>query len=842
MAPQPEAGTPRGLPVLREMGDWFRELGNVLTLGALERRSMEADARSPPPAPPRRHEQPDTKPPPPTSILDKQPQVVVGVLLKYVRLGTGWRTRLFVLDGGVLQYYKVQGPTAVNVARLLDALRQQGELYLIGAEVSMLEAQDRRQVSSPLGSVSGRTGSTLAAAAPSTARRLPHPQGEVHLQVATVRESGADARKLYINTGTQVIALRAETADDRWVWSEALRGAKGAWQGVTPAEAGALRRNHSGRVCAADDAFLSALERVTARLAAAGLDAGTQAYVEDQLVQAHQQYHELAVGEENKRRVLLDMIYALENDKRQLETALVVESAPGRLGVDGRRGGMLGAAAPAARGAEGGAGGAGGEEEGEEDEEGSAAGGDEARQMSFALGSSEASDDEFFECETASAGSSRASLVSSSSPQRGGAPPPALSDPDWVAAEGPAPTRRDRLPPPAQRERSVSLWGLIKDMVGRDLTRICLPVYFNEPLSALQKSAEDLEYSELLDEAAALPPRSAARLLRVAAFAVAGYSGTVGRTAKPFNPLLGETYELVCVEKGVRFVAEKVVHHPTIIAAHAEGRGWALDGDADVKSKFWGRSIELHPEGVLRVTFHDSDAYCWSKVTTSINNLILGKIYVDHGGVMRVRCLSGAGGCGLAARLRFKESGMFERDPRQVRGYLEEGGRRLDRPLIHGHWDDALAADWGPVGGTELLWRKAAPPPEPTRYNLTRWAIQLNELTPGLVERVAPTDCRLRPDQAALEQGQYDQANVEKQRLEHKQRAARAAADRGDPIEPRWFTAHGDAHQGEEPHYRYRGGYWEERAAGAFTGCRDIFGQDVAPSPPSGRALLPTAP
>jgi hypothetical protein len=34
-------------------------------------------------------------------------QVVVGVLLKYVRLGTGWRTRLFVLDGGVLQYYKV---------------------------------------------------------------------------------------------------------------------------------------------------------------------------------------------------------------------------------------------------------------------------------------------------------------------------------------------------------------------------------------------------------------------------------------------------------------------------------------------------------------------------------------------------------------------------------------------------------------------------------------------------------------------------------------------------------------------------------------------------------------
>lgn len=35
-------------------------------------------------------------------------------------------------------------------------------------------------------------------------------------------------------------------------------------------------------------------------------------------------------------------------------------------------------------------------------------------------------------------------------------------------------------------------------------------------------------------------------------------SSTPGRTAKPFNPLLGETFEFVCPEKGFRFVAEKV--------------------------------------------------------------------------------------------------------------------------------------------------------------------------------------------------------------------------------------------------------------------------------------------
>ena len=45
-------------------------------------------------------------------------------------------------------------------------------------------------------------------------------------------------------------------------------------------------------------------------------------------------------------------------------------------------------------------------------------------------------------------------------------------------------------------------------------------------------------------------------------------------------------------------IAEKVVHHPTIIAGHAEGTGWTLDADAELRSKFWGRSMDLIPVGV----------------------------------------------------------------------------------------------------------------------------------------------------------------------------------------------------------------------------------------------------
>ena len=33
-------------------------------------------------------------------------------------------------------------------------------------------------------------------------------------------------------------------------------------------------------------------------------------------------------------------------------------------------------------------------------------------------------------------------------------------------------------PDPAEKEKGVSLWSIIKDNVGKDLLRICLPVYF----------------------------------------------------------------------------------------------------------------------------------------------------------------------------------------------------------------------------------------------------------------------------------------------------------------------------------------------------------------------------
>ena len=48
----------------------------------------------------------------PALLLPCPLQIVVGMLLKYTNLSTGWRHRLFVLQDGVLRYYKVRGRAA----------------------------------------------------------------------------------------------------------------------------------------------------------------------------------------------------------------------------------------------------------------------------------------------------------------------------------------------------------------------------------------------------------------------------------------------------------------------------------------------------------------------------------------------------------------------------------------------------------------------------------------------------------------------------------------------------------------------------------------------------------
>lgn len=62
--------------------------------------------------------------------------------------------------------------------------------------------------------------------------------------------------------------------------------------------------------------------------------------------------------------------------------------------------------------------------------------------------------------------------------------------------------RRTRVPD--KPNYPLNLWNIMKNCIGKDLSKIPMPVNFSEPLSMLQRLTEDYEYAEILDVAARL--------------------------------------------------------------------------------------------------------------------------------------------------------------------------------------------------------------------------------------------------------------------------------------------------------------------------------------------------
>jgi len=49
---------------------------------------------------------------------------------------------------------------------------------------------------------------------------------------------------------------------------------------------------------------------------------------------------------------------------------------------------------------------------------------------------------------------------------------------------------RDSLPFLVPENQSFSIWAILKDAIGKDLSKITMPIWLNEPNSMLQKISE----------------------------------------------------------------------------------------------------------------------------------------------------------------------------------------------------------------------------------------------------------------------------------------------------------------------------------------------------------------
>ncbi|KAA3674665.1 oxysterol-binding protein 1, partial [Paragonimus westermani] len=342
-------------------------------------------------------------------------------------------------------------------------------------------------------------------------------------------------------------------------------------------------------------------------------------------------------------------------------------------------------------------------------------------------------------------------------------------------------TRRTAIPP--KPNYSLNLWSIMKNCIGKELTKIPMPVNFSEPLSMLQRLAEDFEYSSLLDRAAACQD-SLEQMVHVAAFTVSSYATTAVRVNKPFNPLLGETYECDRTDDlGWRYLAEQVSHHPPKCAVHCESNAWYCWFEFSMNTKFRGKYLQINPVGTVHLVFRKSGYhYTWQKIPLTVHNIIVGRLWIDNSGEMDIVNLK----TGEKCHLSYKAYSYFSSEtPRRVTGAVTNRSGDV-RYVLNGTWDESMeyatvvssrtTRNGKPVletGPSRLIWQKTPLPADADKmYFFTTLALQLNEEEEG----VSPTDCRARPDQRLMELGRWDEANREKVVLEEKQRHRRRQA------------------------------------------------------------------
>lgn len=405
----------------------------------------------------------------------------------------------------------------------------------------------------------------------------------------------------------------------------------------------------------------------------------------------------------------------------------------------------------------------------------------------------------------------------------------------------PLQTVRRRTTVPPSTVTPPSLIGFLRKNVGKELSTISMPVSANEPLSLLQRVSEQLECSSLLDAAGSPGKTSPERLLYICAFAVSSFaSSRVKERAvrKPFNPMLGETFELVREDRGFRFIAEKISHRPVRMACQAESENWTFTQAPMPTQKFWGKSAELITEGRVRVILHSTgERFSWTPATSFLRNIIAGEKYVEPVGTMTVSNET----TGEQAIVTFKSKGMFSgRSEDVVVHAFDPHGEQLS-PVLVGKWTSSLAFHRDPLPVDDMkVWTATDLVPDAgKRYGLTTFAASLNEITPVERGQLPPTDSRLRPDQRQLEEGDLDRAEEVKGKLEEGQRKRRKVMEEtGREWTPRWFekrrrkggdeegSGNENGNGSEEEVWVAKGGkdgYWECRARGDWGGCERIF-------------------
>ena len=370
---------------------------------------------------------------------------------------------------------------------------------------------------------------------------------------------------------------------------------------------------------------------------------------------------------------------------------------------------------------------------------------------------------------------------------------------------------RTQLPAFRDPKNKMNMWAIMKENIGRDLAQVSVPVFFNEPMSTLQKIIDFLEYDYLLRRANKHEDQYL-RLVHVFSILYILYTSVPFRVKKPFNPLLGETFEYF--DGDVRCVLEQVSHHPPISAFYCDCDDYTIWGHISAKANLSLSGFSLVPKGPFNVKLKRTDEhFTFERPKYSFHNYMIGALYVWINGDMT--CTNQKTGDKIV--VNFKPKGWTSKGDYQAEGKVFDAKGKVVYNVF-GMWNSFLNII-DPVTKKETCIAKKHDDPENfhLQYNFSAFNINLNNLRPDMLSKLPPTDCRLRPDQRAYEYGSLELASSEKFRLEESQRARRKENQKTKVTwKPKWFDFEMNGNDVTVCNFKLKDGYFQARESGKW--------------------------
>jgi hypothetical protein len=344
------------------------------------------------------------------------------------------------------------------------------------------------------------------------------------------------------------------------------------------------------------------------------------------------------------------------------------------------------------------------------------------------------------------------------------------------------------------------------------------PIYFNEPITTLQKQSEIFENIEILKKSI-FESKTENKLLKILNFIFCELSENWKRILKPFNSILGETYEFYNKKLNYVYFSEQVQHKPNEISAFfCKSKEIFIFGDTNYNSNFkmLKGAFEMEFLTKIHLKFNNNLEFVYNKPKLLLKGIFTGKIFVDYCGEIFIYNNFDDVVCKInIEENNFNVDGIIYKINNENNPIFKIKGK-WNKNLIYIDQNEKENFLW------EINEKKIFGKNENNlNYSMSEFTINLNNINNELKNFLPITDNRFRPDLKLYEQNNIQEAEKIKKKLEQFQRN-RHKQILNQNYEPVYFKKKHNILSNDDV-YEYKGNYFQSRKNQNFKGEFDIY-------------------